>query len=252
MKCLRPSHRVLMACRRTGRCTSSASAASSTAAASTAERFQRDGFVVVQDLYTPTEMRQCKDAMLDFIRDGAPAENDRGQRMEDSGIAVWMDTDIPAYFRALLASPASPLLRVVGSSDIMQPAGEVEFLSAKPVLKTGKVEFASPWHQDWMYWRGSTKISVWLAVDDATEENGCLKVLPGSHRHELVHGGHQEKVRVLGCLCLSVCLLLLCACVSVCVPVAASVSLQRNGHNDAGAGKEKRRETVGGHTVSTH
>ena len=229
MNRLRASHRVLSACRRTvaaaDRCTSfspsSASVAFSTAAASTAEQFQRDGFVVVEDLFTAAEMRQCKDAMLDFIRDGAPAENDRGQRMEDSGIAVWMDTDIPAYFGALLASPASPLLRVVGSSDIMQPAGKLEFLSAKPVLKTGTVEFASPWHQDWMYWRGSTKISVWLAVDDATEENGCLKVLPGSHRHELDHGGHQEKVRALGCLLLLLFVVCLrprvCSCRCICI-----------------------------------
>ena len=32
-------------------------------------------------------------------------------------------------------------------------------------------------------------VTVWLALDDATLTNGCLKVLPGSHREEIEHQG---------------------------------------------------------------
>ena len=45
------------------------------------------------------------------------------------------------------------------------------------------------WHQDASYWplSHSKTVTVWLAIDDADRENGCMKFLPGSHHH-----GHLE------------------------------------------------------------
>ena len=42
---------------------------------------------------------------------------------------------------------------------------------------------ATPWHQDGQYWpiRPLATCTVWLAVDDSTPENGCLKFIKGSH-----------------------------------------------------------------------
>ena len=42
----------------------------------------------------------------------------------------------------------------------------------------------TPWHQDGEYWpiRPLATCSVWIAVDPSTQANGCLRVLPGSHR----------------------------------------------------------------------
>ncbi|NQW11325.1 MAG: phytanoyl-CoA dioxygenase family protein [Alphaproteobacteria bacterium] len=41
-----------------------------------------------------------------------------------------------------------------------------------------------PWHQDGEYWpiRPLATCSAWIALDDATPENGCLRVIPGSHK----------------------------------------------------------------------
>ena len=46
--------------------------------------------------------------------------------------------------------------------------------------------YATPWHQDGQYWpiRPLATCSVWLAVDAANEENGCLKYIPGSHKRK--------------------------------------------------------------------
>ena len=43
---------------------------------------------------------------------------------------------------------------------------------------------AVPYHQDTHYWplNPQDTVSVWLAFFDAGEENGCLQVVPGSHR----------------------------------------------------------------------
>ena len=42
---------------------------------------------------------------------------------------------------------------------------------------------ATPWHQDGSYWpiRPLATCSVWIALDPATQENGCMRYLPGSH-----------------------------------------------------------------------
>ena len=48
--------------------------------------------------------------------------------------------------------------------------------------------WGQPWHQDSYYFRfdRGPQLGVWLAVSEANLENGCLHVLPGSHR-EPVH-----------------------------------------------------------------
>jgi ectoine hydroxylase-related dioxygenase (phytanoyl-CoA dioxygenase family) len=45
---------------------------------------------------------------------------------------------------------------------------------------------ATPWHQDGEYWpiRPLATCTVWLAVDDATPENGCLRIIRGSHKNK--------------------------------------------------------------------
>ena len=47
---------------------------------------------------------------------------------------------------------------------------------------------ATPWHQDGQYWpiRPLATCSVWLAIDDATSENGCLKFIKGSHKNKKI------------------------------------------------------------------
>lgn len=44
----------------------------------------------------------------------------------------------------------------------------------------------TPWHQDANYWpmRPAHTCTAWIALDEATVENGCLQVIPGSHRGE--------------------------------------------------------------------
>ena len=50
--------------------------------------------------------------------------------------------------------------------------------------KPARIGTKTPWHQDGEYWpiRPLATCSVWIAVDAATPQNGCLRVIPGSHR----------------------------------------------------------------------
>ncbi len=50
--------------------------------------------------------------------------------------------------------------------------------------KPARVGSTTPWHQDGEYWpiRPLATCTVWLALDDSTPENGCLRVIKGSHK----------------------------------------------------------------------
>lgn len=43
------------------------------------------------------------------------------------------------------------------------------------------------WHQDGSYWplQPMEVVTLWLAVDDALPENGCMRVIPGTQRMDL-------------------------------------------------------------------
>jgi non-haem Fe2+, alpha-ketoglutarate-dependent halogenase len=45
-----------------------------------------------------------------------------------------------------------------------------------------------PWHQDLADWPLSPPraLTVWIAFDDTDEENGCMRVIPGTHRRGLL------------------------------------------------------------------
>jgi ectoine hydroxylase-related dioxygenase (phytanoyl-CoA dioxygenase family) len=77
-----------------------------------------------------------------------------------------------------LTVPASQLL-----------GGAVRFwhdqLFCKPAGHGGVVA----WHQDYSYWTRTEPmqhLTCWIALDDATTENGCVHYVPGSHRWPLL------------------------------------------------------------------
>ena len=57
---------------------------------------------------------------------------------------------------------------------------------------------AKPYHQDSPYWpiEPPDLCSVWIALDEATVENGCMRVLPGSHRWGMLEHKHLEDYQV--------------------------------------------------------
>ncbi|BBH19075.1 syringomycin biosynthesis enzyme [Paenibacillus baekrokdamisoli] len=55
------------------------------------------------------------------------------------------------------------------------------FICKEPVI--GK---QTPWHEDSAYWKGRLSrfdkiATVWLAIDRSWKENGCMRVIPGTH-----------------------------------------------------------------------
>jgi hypothetical protein len=57
-----------------------------------------------------------------------------------------------------------------------------------------------PWHQDISYWPlkpAEHNVSAWIALYDTDASNGCMKVIPGSHKAVLEHAGELKSSDVL-------------------------------------------------------
>ncbi|MDE2886721.1 MAG: phytanoyl-CoA dioxygenase family protein [Gemmatimonadota bacterium] len=133
--------------------------------------FHRDGFCIAKGLYCAEEMLNWKARIIGILEAGGHFDTEP----TSTGVHVFLADVLDPFFRERMkdACVVSILNRIIGPN--------VEFLSVKSVYKNKFTRFGSPWHQDWYYWKGANKISVWIAMDDATPENGCLKMIAGSH-----------------------------------------------------------------------
>lgn len=67
--------------------------------------------------------------------------------------------------------------------------GAVRFWHDQLFCKPPKQGGVVAWHQDYSYWtrtQPEAHLTCWIGLDDATEENGALMYIPGSHRWNLL------------------------------------------------------------------
>ncbi|MBI5092032.1 MAG: phytanoyl-CoA dioxygenase family protein [Candidatus Hydrogenedentes bacterium] len=71
--------------------------------------------------------------------------------------------------------------------------GAIQLHHTKLMCKAASVGTAQPPHQDYYYWQGrkANQVAVILCIDPATEANGCLRAIPGSHKQGLLE--HHEE-----------------------------------------------------------
>lgn len=67
--------------------------------------------------------------------------------------------------------------------DLMGP--NIKFYADQLMMKPRLNGTVTDWHQDSMAWpmfAPQDHVSCWIALDDATVDNGCMTVIPGSHK----------------------------------------------------------------------
>lgn len=79
-------------------------------------------------------------------------------------------------------------IRLVADSrllDLVEPiiGPDIALFASHYICKPGGDGLPVLWHQDGSYWPLDPMevVTGWLAVDDSTAENGCMRVIPGSH-----------------------------------------------------------------------
>ena len=92
---------------------------------------------------------------------------------------------LPVHNRFLEYAKNPEILNIVGQ--LLGP--DVICWGAHVFCKPGGDGLEVPWHQDGQYWpiRPLATCTVWIALDASTPENGCLQVVPGSHRMKSVY-----------------------------------------------------------------
>jgi hypothetical protein len=93
------------------------------------------------------------------------------------GDAAWLEYALNPDILDLVEQVIGPDIVFWGSQIICKPGGD------------GK---AVPWHQDGEYWpiRPLATCTVWVAIEDATPENGCMQYIPGSHKKQALLAHH--------------------------------------------------------------
>lgn len=96
-------------------------------------------------------------------------------------------------FTSHLAEQDPEIMRFCRRPELIEIAtaflgGDVDLYWNQSVYKMPEGASEFPWHQDDGYTPVSPSpyLTLWLAINDATPENGCISALPGSHRRGLL------------------------------------------------------------------
>jgi phytanoyl-CoA hydroxylase len=186
------------------------------------ERYERDGFVTVEDVLSPTDCAELLQRAAELVQAFDPASlgsalslfstTEQTQRIDEyfleSGdqIRFFFEPDcvlpdgrlrrpkhlslnkighalheLDPVFARHSNSPA--LARIVRALGMKSPL----LLQSMYIFKVPEVGGEVVSHQDatFLYTDPITCTGLWLALEDATLENGCLWVLPGGHRDGL-------------------------------------------------------------------
>jgi hypothetical protein len=142
--------------------------------------YARDGFTFVRGLFDPEETRILVSAMEQDPSLKAALYDRRDAQGKATRMATWNHPGDSVYGLAARSR------RVVDTMEEML-GGEVYHYHSKLTAKEPFDGGAWEWHQDYGYWYHNGCIrpdmaSVMVALDRATRENGCLQVVPGTHR----------------------------------------------------------------------
>jgi ectoine hydroxylase-related dioxygenase (phytanoyl-CoA dioxygenase family) len=159
------------------------------------EQYKEQGFFVVRDLFDRNEVDEML-AECESILRGEYGELFAGAVKIDPGSTAEIKAERKvsavversAVFRKYLLKDA--LVRRL--QDILSP--DILLYRDILMLKPAVVGSKMPWHQDSNYWAiaPADLCSVWTALDPATLENGCMRVIPGSHKLDLIQSKSQS------------------------------------------------------------
>lgn len=157
-------------------------------------RFDRDGYLVVHNAFTGQEVQDALDGLLHLI--SGQAEGFNGVMFEHAAANLSVEEMAPEqrqdyvrkfmwfekYDRRLHEMAHHPKLLAA----LERIIGETPFLfQDMALLKPPHIGREKPWHQDHAYFElplNARVVGAWIALDEATTENGCMIVIPGTHR----------------------------------------------------------------------
>jgi len=165
-------------------------------------RYRQDGYILIENLLGDhlERWRRTVDAAISARGSRVFAEEQEDstnidfefyQNVFTQRVNLWQtDKDLAALWTAA----GSVLKRIVTQ---LEGISAVRIWHDQALVKE---PFANPtsWHVDVPFWSFDSPhaVSLWIALDDATVDNGCLYFIPGSHRVILQHGNPFDEVKI--------------------------------------------------------
>ena len=157
-------------------------------------RFHEQGYLAIRQAFAPQQIEAAGRAMWHLIDGknpdfkGLQVEADNrgcfstltGEARRDAVRKLWKFVESDDRLSALAydSDVLAVLARMMNDTPVLfQDMG---------LIKPPRIGREKPWHQDCAYFNypvHTTVVGVWIAIDAATEENGCLHIIPGSNRH---------------------------------------------------------------------
>ena len=148
-----------------------------------AAQYDRDGFFLFERAFTREEVDAVAAAIAPFEADGERwlKEQPDGKFLIAKADAITFTVHLVAKSPALNAFSRHPVLAKI-ARDTLGPKPRLYWDQAVYKKPGNPEEF--PWHQDngYTYIEPQQYLTCWIALTDATRENGCPWVMPGLHR----------------------------------------------------------------------
>lgn len=158
-------------------------------------KFRIDGYLVIEDLLTAAEVARLTD-LTDLIAAGKashipeesiqlePVFREGEREVENQVLSVRKLYNLAVHddvlWEGYVTNP-----RVVDVIADLLGTDDIKLYGDQLFMKPPVVGSEQPWHQDSESWRDILPmglVSAWIAIDDATVDNGCLNFAPGTHR----------------------------------------------------------------------
>ncbi len=146
------------------------------------ESFKEQGFLKAQSALSAEDADRLRERMFDVIEGQSKGKAEAVRNMgNDQNVVVqivniWEADDL---FRRHLFNPdiTAMIAQLMGDDTVRVWHDQVQY---KPPFVGGPTD----WHQDHPYWpiiQPADLVSAWVALEDASVENGCMWMVPGSH-----------------------------------------------------------------------
>ncbi len=154
------------------------------------QSFREQGFLQAQHLTSDTNAEGLRERMFAVIEGQSAGRAEAVRNMGGTQnvvvqiVNIWEADDL---FRRHLYQPeiTAMIAQLMGDDTVRVWHDQVQY---KPPTIGGPTD----WHQDHPYWpiiQPADLISAWMALEDATIENGCMWMVPGSHKWGAHKGG---------------------------------------------------------------
>lgn len=168
-------------------------------------QFHDQGYLVVHNAFTPDEVQAALDGLLYLVSGQNP--DYKGVMLEKKAQGVDVQSlpaeqkqdyvrkfmDFVGHEARLKALAEHPKLIQLLTQLLGEPP---QLFQDMAMLKPPRIGREKPWHQDHAYFDlplTTTVIGVWIALDEATTENGCMVIYPNSHREgPVVHFSRRD------------------------------------------------------------